>query len=221
MVYLNSHVYSSISKEVHETNEIIPRPIERKWYRRGIRISVPVFILAISIQVLLFTTTVASILRARKFIVLPIDTHLRDPDDNYCELQTHRNPDICANTPVDPAAAAVKYETRIFQYNKTFLTLAGSPTQQTDDAWREMQAPTDGTIQASYRTGFELDSLVKTVPSKEYPEQYIYGLEVYHQLHCLDYIRQSFYPQIYFPNDTEYEVVHHRGIHLPRRREQC
>jgi len=95
--------------------------------------------------------------------------------------------------------------------NKTFITLSGSPTPLTDHVWKEIQNPGDGTIQASYATGFELDSLHETVTATNDPEQHFYGLEVFHQLHCLDYIRQSFWPDIYFPEDSEYTVNHHRG----------
>jgi hypothetical protein len=42
----------------------------------------------------------------------------------------------------------------------------------------------------------------------------MYGLEVYHQLHCLDYVRRAFYPTHYFPNETEHHVNYHRGIQI-------
>lgn len=75
-----------------------------------------------------------------------------------------------------------------------------------------MQAPTDGTIQASYSKGFQVDSLPQTIHAKNDATQWMYGLEVFHQLHCLDYIRQSFYPGHYFPNETKHDVVYHRGM---------
>lgn len=91
------------------------------------------------------------------------------------------------------------------------MTASGIPTKHTDAAWDELQEPTDGVIQASYETGFDVDNLVKTIQSNLVPGLYMYGLEVYHQLHCLDYVRRSFHPAHYFPNSTEHEINHHRG----------
>jgi hypothetical protein len=97
--------------------------------------------------------------------------------------------------------------------NKTFLTTSGVPTAETDHAWEDLQAPTEGIIEAKYETGFEIDSLVKSHAAIDDPKKFMYGLDVYHQLHCLDYVRRSFWPEVYYPNTTEYEVNHHRGSH--------
>jgi hypothetical protein len=39
----------------------------------------------------------------------------------------------------DPVAAAIKYETLVFQVNKTFMSMKGIPSIETDEAWTEMQ----------------------------------------------------------------------------------
>lgn len=36
-----------------------------------------------------------------------------------------------------------------------------------------------------------------------------YGLGVYHQMHCLNRIRKSFYPERYYPGESQHEVLHH------------
>lgn len=36
-----------------------------------------------------------------------------------------------------------------------------------------------------------------------------YGLGVYHQMHCLNRIRKSFYPDRYYPDQSQQEVAHH------------
>lgn len=36
-----------------------------------------------------------------------------------------------------------------------------------------------------------------------------YGLGVYHQMHCLNRIRKSFYPERYYPGESQHEVMHH------------
>lgn len=83
-----------------------------------------------------------------------------------------------------PAAEAIEYETRVFQYNQSFITTkTGTPTKHTDDSWDELQQPGDGLIQASRQVGIDVDNLVKTIQSKKDPSQHMYGLEVYHQLH--------------------------------------
>ena len=115
-----------------------------------------------------------------------------------------------ANNHPDPAAEAIKYEIRTFQINHTFLTTSGVPTAETDEAWEDLQAPTEGIIEAKYET-FDIDSLVKSHAAINDPKKFMYGLDVYHQLHCLDYVRRSIWPDIYFPNTTEYKVNHHRG----------
>lgn len=87
----------------------------------------------------------------------------------------------------------------------------------------------DGMIEASYDTGFDLSRLQPSVTSAIDNKYHMYGLEVFHNLHCLvrdsqpntffyiadmvslqDRIRMSFYPDHYFPNATSREILHHR-----------
>jgi hypothetical protein len=82
------------------------------------------------------------------------------------------------------------------------MTKSGLPTSETDRAWKEMQALTDGVVQLSYEAGFDVGSLARTNTSTIDSRLHMYGLEVYHQLHCLDMLRKSYYPEHYFPNKT-------------------
>lgn len=41
------------------------------------------------------------------------------------------------------------------------------------------------------------------------PEIHVYGISVFHQLHCLDIIRRSLYPKRYFPNMSHEQTVQH------------
>jgi hypothetical protein len=41
------------------------------------------------------------------------------------------------------------------------------------------------------------------------PGYSVYGLGVYHQLHCLNRIRKTFYPDRYYPGASSHELEHH------------
>jgi hypothetical protein len=43
------------------------------------------------------------------------------------------------------------------------------------------------------------------------PGQYIYGISVFHQLHCLNIIRQSFYPERYRPKRRPGLITYHKS----------
>lgn len=88
--------------------------------------------------------------------------------------------------------------------------MEGTPSPETDQAWEKLLLPSDGLIQASYANGVFADGLPDTVQSKYHPELNLYGLEVFHQLHCLNRIRQSFHREYYFSNETERRFIHHR-----------
>jgi hypothetical protein len=50
------------------------------------------------------------------------------------------------------------------------------------------------------------------------PEKQIYGIEMYHQLHCLDIIRKSFYRDKFFPNATDSMFRFHKSnVRGPRK----
>ncbi|KAF7981254.1 hypothetical protein HWV62_34131 [Athelia sp. TMB] len=84
------------------------------------------------------------------------------------------------------------------QLGATFLQrskYSGPPSPEVDQAWRELYhryvmsaIPEE---QAS-----KLSNETMRVPGPGHP-RYIVGLDVFHQLHCLDYLRQNLYPDYY------------------------
>jgi hypothetical protein len=62
-------------------------------------------------------------------------------------------------------------------------------------------------IQASYETGFDIDSLPTTNQSTVDPQQYMYGLEVFHQLHCL--VSSSIQKELF--NLSKRKLTHNLG----------
>jgi hypothetical protein len=57
--------------------------------------------------------------------------------------------------------------------------------------------------------------LPETVEVVDRPGYYAYGVSAYHQLHCLNRIRQSFYPDRFFPDDSKEEIIFHKSMSGP------
>ncbi|KAJ3759343.1 hypothetical protein EV360DRAFT_42064, partial [Lentinula raphanica] len=94
-----------------------------------------------------------------------------------------------------PAQDAVQYEIRYF--NASFRTditkYQGTPTPEIDKSWDDLYQNGINQIPAS-----EANKLVdKTVPIPGDEKNYIVTLEVFHQLHCLNLLRKSLYPDYY------------------------
>ncbi|CAK48457.1 hypothetical protein AnigIFM63604_006335 [Aspergillus niger] len=53
--------------------------------------------------------------------------------------------------------------------------------------------------------------LPKSVELYRDPGYLIYGLGVYHQLHCLNRLRKSFYPDIFYPNMSTEQIEIHKS----------
>ncbi|KAK5950144.1 hypothetical protein OHC33_008859 [Knufia fluminis] len=111
-----------------------------------------------------------------------------------------------------PAAEVISYETVIFAEDKSYMssTNGSLPSAETDALWQALQDPVDGVIQAAVHTGFDIQHLPESNISNVDSRYHSYGLEVFHQLHCLDRIRKTFHAEHYFPNDTEAELIWHR-----------
>ncbi|KAF7978950.1 hypothetical protein HWV62_44175 [Athelia sp. TMB] len=83
---------------------------------------------------------------------------------------------------------------------------SGPPSPAVDKAWKDLYhryvisaIPEEQAVHLSNET--------MRVPGPGHP-RYIVGLDVFHQLHCLDYIRYALYPEYYGPQD-------HTGIIAP------
>ncbi|UNI18540.1 hypothetical protein JDV02_004803 [Purpureocillium takamizusanense] len=97
-----------------------------------------------------------------------------------------------------PAEEAVKYVPRQFlaAFGKETSPYQGWPTDEQDQMWEDMYI---------YGTTFQIDQkehdrlINKTehvaIPGLE--DKYMTGLDVFHQLHCLNMIRQNLYPKRY------------------------
>ncbi|KAK7550018.1 hypothetical protein IWX49DRAFT_154217 [Phyllosticta citricarpa] len=85
----------------------------------------------------------------------------------------------------------------------------GTPTAASNALWSALRPPGDGLVEIA-RT--HQRNLPWAQPSKHHPSTHrAYGLSVFHQLHCLDYIRQAFYPGAMvdeFRKDDQDPVMH-------------
>ncbi|BCS27851.1 oxidase ustYa family protein [Aspergillus puulaauensis] len=82
------------------------------------------------------------------------------------------------------------------------------PSDEVDAAWHDWLRDHDRLIRVSGGKVKEL-GLPEAVELYADPGNYAYGLGVYHQMHCLSRLRKSFYPDRYYPNATQHEILHH------------
>ncbi|PCG89967.1 Protein of unknown function DUF3328 [Penicillium occitanis (nom. inval.)] len=82
----------------------------------------------------------------------------------------------------------------------------GPPSQDIDDAWAEITYPNGGLVRLSKD---QLDRVNASEYAAEYTEEmgggYIAGIEVFHQLHCVNMLRQATYMDYYLPRNKEWE----------------
>ncbi|OIW25147.1 hypothetical protein CONLIGDRAFT_648198 [Coniochaeta ligniaria NRRL 30616] len=112
--------------------------------------------------------------------------------------------------PYSPAWEAVRHVNKRFARDDR-LYPANETDAEVDKLWLNFTGPSNGHII------LPMEEARKNVPSAEMyyePGYYIYGLSMFHQVHCLDLIRRSFYPPThskhYFPNKSDDEVVKHK-----------
>ncbi|KAL0630883.1 hypothetical protein Q9L58_010269 [Maublancomyces gigas] len=97
----------------------------------------------------------------------------------------------CDTTPLED-----KFEPDLlFSSRVTFQPHAfygGPPTNATDEMWQRLQPPGDGiiSIPRKYTT-----HLPKSLPAAFEPESDVYGISMFHQLHCLNFLRFAYYPE--------------------------
>lgn len=167
-------------------------PASRSVFRQPVPLYLVICLLAA--QSVLWLTSIAYLLSQNgSRMTLPLDSSFRDGLGNSF-----------------PAAAALKYEIKVFGEDHKYMSLHGVPSHQTDYAWFALMGSSEGMIQATREDGFDIDRLPQSIEAQSHSGLYVYGVEAHHQLHCLNRIRMSFHPQHYFPNETETEIVHHR-----------
>ncbi|KAI0146669.1 hypothetical protein BJ166DRAFT_538323 [Pestalotiopsis sp. NC0098] len=105
-----------------------------------------------------------------------------------------------------PASEAISYHVRGF--NAGYLPGEKSPyqldcptctpTDSIDDAWAELYSPWMWS-KIPRNQAAQLNNLTINIPGEE--DQYLIGLDVFHQLHCLDNIRRGLWPDRYRHED--------------------
>ncbi|KAK3331747.1 hypothetical protein B0T19DRAFT_482180 [Cercophora scortea] len=85
--------------------------------------------------------------------------------------------------------------------------LGGRPGNDTNDAWKILSPPGDGIVEIPNQfTG----NLAVSLPAPNNPDKAkVYGVSMFHQLHCLNFLRFAYYPEtvVDFPQD---EIAFHR-----------
>ncbi|OAQ76521.1 hypothetical protein VFPBJ_08881 [Purpureocillium lilacinum] len=96
-----------------------------------------------------------------------------------------------------PAWEAIKWEPRLFESQiEASNSFKGPPRPELDEAWNKLLGPTS--IRVSKET---LDRINRTSVPLLDGSGYMAGLDVYHQLHCLRYVRRYLHKDYY--NMTE------------------
>ncbi|OCL09203.1 hypothetical protein AOQ84DRAFT_291711, partial [Glonium stellatum] len=108
---------------------------------------------------------------------------------------------------VAPALKSVKYNTLIF--NGSFYQPSiyrGNPSEELDASWDRI---TDNPLFPI--SAMELGKIGKSLNSVKYPPDrggdYAGGLEVFHQLHCLNILRKYTYAEYYFPREKIFQLA--------------
>ncbi|KAF4635476.1 hypothetical protein G7Y89_g2625 [Cudoniella acicularis] len=95
-----------------------------------------------------------------------------------------------------PAQDALEYKTVVFHSNAASdsTPYQGPPSEEVDAAWDVLYRHV-GISQIDEESARQLPN--QTAPLLAGSSQYIVGLDVFHQLHCLNMIRKSLYPEYY------------------------
>ncbi|PGG96500.1 hypothetical protein AJ79_09560 [Helicocarpus griseus UAMH5409] len=115
--------------------------------------------------------------------------------------------DIGPNPPFSPVRddGYVRYVNRRFRPTKIFQS---ETSDEVEAAWSKILGVTDGVVQLPKSIASKLDESIESFVE---PGQYIYGVGMLHQMHCLNRIRRSFYPKKFFPNETQEQINVHKN----------
>ncbi|GAB0136510.1 hypothetical protein EsDP_00004810 [Epichloe bromicola] len=92
-----------------------------------------------------------------------------------------------------------------YQPDKIFQS---PPSDQVDKAWHDWLQEHDHLFKFPKHKAKQF-GLPEAIELYNDPGYGAYGLGVYHQMHCLNRIRKSFYPERYYPGESQHEVLHH------------
>ncbi|PQE27647.1 Tat pathway signal sequence protein [Rutstroemia sp. NJR-2017a BBW] len=113
---------------------------------------------------------------------------------------------------------------KLLQRQQRTFTLSsawsGAPTNETDHAWKSLVEDDMGAFSISAKLFQQVNPSLETgvrVPN-ESDDKYVATFDVVHKLHCLNLIRQSFYPDRY----PDYQGFHgHTSEEVQAHREHC
>lgn len=83
----------------------------------------------------------------------------------------------------------------------------GPPSNHTDEMWQRLSPPGDGIVEVpnTFTT-----SLPYSLPAPNNPDTHkVYGVSMFHQLHCLNFLRFAYYPDT-IESMAPTEIVAHR-----------
>ncbi|KAK2742539.1 hypothetical protein FQN55_007825 [Onygenales sp. PD_40] len=99
----------------------------------------------------------------------------------------------------------VRYVNKVFKPEKIFQS---ETTPEVEAAWLKTLGSTDGVIQLPRSKASRLKESIESFVEKD---QFIYGVGMFHQLHCLNRIRKSFYADKFYPNETKGDIDFHKN----------
>ncbi|KAH8812721.1 hypothetical protein F5884DRAFT_786191 [Xylogone sp. PMI_703] len=101
----------------------------------------------------------------------------------------------------------VRYINTKYKPQKIFQS---STSEKVEHAWDSWLREHDDMILIPKAKAISLN-LPETIEAFNDPGYMAYGLAVYHQMHCLNRIRKSFYPDKFFPNDSPKMIEFHKN----------
>ncbi|KZP06292.1 hypothetical protein FIBSPDRAFT_842279 [Athelia psychrophila] len=121
------------------------------------------------------------------------------PDESYCAFALPLSVQVLQLTNVSgcyytaPAYDAVEYELRKFSRARWMTPWHGPPSDAVDDAWEALY--NFGVSKIPKSDAAKMLNRTVAIPGDE--ENYVIALDVFHQLHCLNVIRQALAPDYY------------------------
>ena len=85
----------------------------------------------------------------------------------------------------------------------------GAPDNHTDEMWQRLSPPGDGIVEVPNAFTSHLPA---SLPAPNNPETHkVYGVSMFHQLHCLNFLRFAYYPEQTMAGEmTPAEIAAHR-----------
>ncbi|EMF12706.1 uncharacterized protein SEPMUDRAFT_44288 [Sphaerulina musiva SO2202] len=85
--------------------------------------------------------------------------------------------------------------------------MGGPPSNKTDEMWERLSPPGDGIVEIPNEY---TANLPKSLPAPHNPDTHtVYGISMFHQLHCLNFLRFAYWPDTVEDMPAE-EVAFHR-----------